>query len=199
EDTTVVTDEGDVPISQIQIGDFVLAWNQETNEITFERVTDTIHHTDEIAVYLTIDGEEIETTPEHPFYVEGAGWTEAEDLHRVDTVSPIAQFTSHSNGEAVQWTVLMTGNWHDETSGIGGGEISTDGGGRWQSGLIKNETDWEYIWQSNEVPNGEYFLLVRAIDQAGNIGEPDVVSLVVNNAPPSISITERWWVWEKVY
>lgn len=93
----------------------------------------------------------------------------------------------------------MTGNWHDETSGIGGGEISTDGGGSWQSVLIKNETDWEYIWQSNEVPNGEYFLLVRAIDQAGNIGEPDVVSLVVNNAPPSVSITERWWVWEKVY
>src|SRR5690606_24246650 len=140
EDTTVVTDEGDVPISQIQIGDFVLAWNEETNEITFERVMDTIHHTDEIAVYLTIDGEEIETTPEHPFYVEGAGWTEAEDLHRVDTVSPIAQFTSHSNGEAVQGRVLMTGNWHDETSGIGGGEISTDGGGSWQSVLIKNET-----------------------------------------------------------
>ncbi|MBX3038600.1 MAG: hypothetical protein KF758_16940 [Anaerolineales bacterium] len=116
---------------------------------------------------------------------------------RIDTVSPIAQITSHSNGEVVQGRVLLTGKHHDETSGIGGGEISTDGGVNWQAVLINNETDWEYPWHSNEVPNGEYSLLMRAIDQAGNIGEPDVVSLVVSNAPPSVSITERWWIWEE--
>ena len=115
---------------------------------------------------------------------------------RIDTIPPVAQFTSHSNGEVVQGRVLLTGKHHDETSGIGGGEISTDGGMSWQAVLINNETDWEYPWQSNEVPNGEYSLLVRAIDQAGNIGEPDVVSLVVSNEPPSVSITKRWWIWE---
>ncbi|HUG35094.1 MAG TPA: Hint domain-containing protein [Anaerolineales bacterium] len=69
-DTEVATDEGDTlrAISQIQIGDYVLAWDEETNTISFYPVTDTIHHTDETIFHLTIDGETLETTPEHPFY-----------------------------------------------------------------------------------------------------------------------------------
>lgn len=47
---------------------------------------DTIHHTDEVIVHLTIDGEELETTPEHPFYVEGEGWVNAEDLEVGDDI-----------------------------------------------------------------------------------------------------------------
>lgn len=49
-DTEVSTDEGDKPISQIQIGDYVLAWDEETNMISFYPVTYTIHHTDETIV-----------------------------------------------------------------------------------------------------------------------------------------------------
>lgn len=85
-DTEVPTIEGDQPISQIQIGDYVLAWDEETNSISFYPVTDTIHHTDETIVHLTIDGEELETTPEHPFYVEGEGWVNAEDLQVGDDI-----------------------------------------------------------------------------------------------------------------
>ncbi|MEW6085687.1 MAG: Hint domain-containing protein [Chloroflexota bacterium] len=85
-DTEVATDEGDKPISQIQIGDYVLAWDEETNSISFYPVMDTIHHTDEVIVHLTIDGEELETTPEHPFYVEGEGWVNAEDLEVGDDI-----------------------------------------------------------------------------------------------------------------
>ena len=33
-----------------------------------------------------IDGEELETTPEHPFYVEGEGWVQAEDLQLGDDI-----------------------------------------------------------------------------------------------------------------
>lgn len=42
--TEVATDEGDTlrAISQIQIGDYVLAWDEETNLISFYPVTDTI-------------------------------------------------------------------------------------------------------------------------------------------------------------
>jgi hypothetical protein len=35
---------------------------------------------------LIINGEWIETTPEHPFYVEGKGWIDAEDLQIGDQI-----------------------------------------------------------------------------------------------------------------
>jgi len=79
-DTQVATRDGEKPISEIRIGDYVLAWDQETGEISFYPVTDTIHHTDRTVVRLTIDGETLTTTPEHPFYVEGQGWVKAKDL-----------------------------------------------------------------------------------------------------------------------
>lgn len=49
-DTDVATDESAKDISQIQIGDYVLAWDEETNTISFYSVMDTIHHTDEVIV-----------------------------------------------------------------------------------------------------------------------------------------------------
>ena len=46
---------------------------------------------------------------------------------RVDTVPPIAQITSHSNGEVVQGDVRIAGSLEDGMSGPQGGEISIDG------------------------------------------------------------------------
>jgi hypothetical protein len=37
---------------------------------------------------------------------------------------------------------------------------------------------------------------MRGMDQAGNIGNAVPISLTLNNAPPSVSITKRWWIWE---
>ncbi len=85
-ETKVATKDGEKAISKIQIGDFVLAWNSETNQISFSRVTDTIHHTDKTIVRLTIGDETITTTPEHPFYVEGKGWVYAKDLKVGDSI-----------------------------------------------------------------------------------------------------------------
>lgn len=64
----------------------MLAWNEASGEIGYYQVTDTIHHTDEVVANIIIDGEWIETTPEHPFYVEGKGWTDAEDLQIGDQI-----------------------------------------------------------------------------------------------------------------
>ncbi|MGC1377270.1 MAG: polymorphic toxin-type HINT domain-containing protein, partial [Anaerolineales bacterium] len=85
-DTQVATQDGEKPISEIQIGDYVLAWNAETGEISFHPVTDTIHHTDQTIVKLTIDDETLTATPEHLFYVEGKGWVNAKDLQVGDAV-----------------------------------------------------------------------------------------------------------------
>jgi hypothetical protein len=49
---------------------------------------------------------------------------------------------------------------------------------------------------SGEVPNGEYTIQMRGMDRAGNDSDVSSISLTVDNAPPAVSITERWWIWE---
>ena len=79
-DTSVTTLEGETPISSIETGDFVLAWNESEGELGYYPVTAVMEHVDLILSYVTLDGEVIVTTPEHPFYVENLGWLPAGDL-----------------------------------------------------------------------------------------------------------------------
>ena len=118
------------------------------------------------------------------------------DVIKVDTVPPVSQFTSPSNGELVQGNVMLAGILEDVTSGSAGGELSSDGGTTWQVVLMDTGDTWSFTWQSNEVPNGQYTLQMRGVDQAGNVGDVASITLVVDNGPPSLSITERWWIWE---
>jgi hypothetical protein len=115
---------------------------------------------------------------------------------RIDTVPPVAQITSHSNGEVVQGDVRFSGSLVDGTSGPAGGDISVDEGNTWQAVSMSAGDGWSYIWHSGEVPNGEYTLQMRGKDRAGNVGDVVSVALTVDNAPPAVSITERWWIWE---
>jgi len=115
---------------------------------------------------------------------------------RVDTIDPIAQITSHSNREVVQGEVHVAGSLEDQMSGPASGEISLDNGTSWQAVSIGMRSAWSYLWHSNEVPNGEYILQMRGIDRAGNVGEVVSITLTVDNGPPAVSITERWWIWE---
>jgi RHS repeat-associated protein len=79
-DTEVLTDEGAVEISEIEVGDLVWAWNESLDENGFYTVTDVFVQVDEVLVYVTIDGELVQTTPEHPFYTNADGWVAAKDL-----------------------------------------------------------------------------------------------------------------------
>jgi hypothetical protein len=76
----VTTQEGEKEIADIQEGDYVLAWNEETNEVGYYEVTDTFSHIDPVLTELIINGEWIETTPEHPFYTLEEGWIPADEL-----------------------------------------------------------------------------------------------------------------------
>ncbi len=67
-DTTVATENGDIAISEIEVGDEVLAYNEVTDEVGEYEVTHVHIHDDPMIVHLVIDGEIVETTPEHPFY-----------------------------------------------------------------------------------------------------------------------------------
>ncbi len=78
----------------------------------YYEVVATIHHTDQVLTELIIDGEWIETTPEHPFYVEGKGWTDAEDLEMGDEVR---QADGTTGTVWLQWNVQKTQEMYNLT------------------------------------------------------------------------------------
>lgn len=85
-DTTVMTDQGDIPISDLEEGMVALAYNEETEEIDYYPVIATWSHQDPVIQYLTIDGELIKTTPNHPFYTAMGEWVAAGKLQIGDTI-----------------------------------------------------------------------------------------------------------------
>ncbi len=85
-DTPVLTSAGLVPIVDIEIGDLVLAYHEGLGASAFYPVEALLAHEDPVVVELTIAGELVETTPEHPFFVEGTGWVPAGELLLGDRV-----------------------------------------------------------------------------------------------------------------
>ena len=82
--TVVATICGSKAIEDIEVGDKVLASDPETGETAYKQVLNTYIYVKDTLVYVTIDGETIETTKEHPFWVEGQGWTKAKFLETGD-------------------------------------------------------------------------------------------------------------------
>ena len=80
-DTEVYTSDGLVCIEDVEVGDSVWAYNSETGETELKEVLNVwVKETDEILHVSTSDGETIDTTTNHPFYVEYKGWVAAGDL-----------------------------------------------------------------------------------------------------------------------
>ena len=62
----------------------VLAWDEETGEVAPKEVVQTyVNETYEL-IHVFVDGEEIITTPAHPFYSPVKGWTNAVHLRAGD-------------------------------------------------------------------------------------------------------------------
>jgi hypothetical protein len=74
------------PISTLTIGDDVLAYNEATGEVDYYPILATIVHQDQVVQLLTIDGETIVTTPNHPFYTIAEEWIPAGQLQVGDLV-----------------------------------------------------------------------------------------------------------------
>ena len=82
--TLVLTVAGTVAIETIQVGDMVWAWDEETGEVAPKEVVETyVNETYEL-IHVFVDGEEIVTTPSHPFYSPVKGWTNAIHLRAGD-------------------------------------------------------------------------------------------------------------------
>ncbi|MBQ8912988.1 MAG: Hint domain-containing protein, partial [Lachnospiraceae bacterium] len=84
--TKIRTSDGEKNIEDIQVGDEVYACDVETGEIGLKKVKQTFVHDETEIVHVTIAGETIDTTAEHPFYVEGYGFKLAGELQSGDKV-----------------------------------------------------------------------------------------------------------------
>ena len=117
--TLILTDEGEKPIEDIEVGDYVYAENEETGERGFKRVKRLFRNETNVVVTVTVNGDKIETTEGHPFYVvdvdgerdivrfkgsDCENWVLAKDL-KVGDVVKLAN-GSTSTIEAVEIVVL---------------------------------------------------------------------------------------------
>ena len=80
----MATQSGLVPIEDIQPGDLVWAHDPETGETALKPVVQTFRNETAEWIHVTVNGETLTCTPEHPFYVPKKGWTSAVDLRAGD-------------------------------------------------------------------------------------------------------------------
>ncbi|KOP68476.1 hypothetical protein AMS62_26965 [Bacillus sp. FJAT-18019] len=80
--TKVLTDEGEKNIEDIEVGDKVLAKdeNNPDGELAYMEVTALYRNQRDDIIKLHVREQVIETTDNHPFWVEGKGWVFADDL-----------------------------------------------------------------------------------------------------------------------
>ncbi|NDI36496.1 polymorphic toxin-type HINT domain-containing protein [Chengkuizengella sediminis] len=78
--TKVLTEDGEKPIEEIQVGDKVLAKDDVTGEMGYKEVVGLFQREADEIYSLYIENEIIEVTAEHPFWLDGEGWTLVKDL-----------------------------------------------------------------------------------------------------------------------
>ena len=82
--TEILTANGLQAIETVQTGDYVWAWDEATGDVALKEVVETyINETDEL-IHVFVNGEEIISTPTHPFYSPVKGWTDACKLRAGD-------------------------------------------------------------------------------------------------------------------
>ena len=115
---------------------------------------------------------------------------------RIDTEPPTSLFVGQSNHEVVSKTVGLGGLASDTGSGVQSLEISFDSGGTWLPAILSGDT-WSFKWDTSLITNGVYTAWVRATDAAGNVENPTAsLTLIVDNLPPQVTLTDWWWIWE---
>ena len=120
---------------------------------------------------------------------------------KVDTEKPTSKFTSPlqaSTNTLIRAVYELVGSSSDTVSGVSSAEISLDGK-TWLPLGISSSGIWQYSWDTSSWLDGEYPVVVRTTDVAGNQEATQTgarVILLVNNAPPHIKLTPEWFIWQ---
>ncbi|MEZ4869236.1 MAG: polymorphic toxin-type HINT domain-containing protein [Caldilineaceae bacterium] len=204
--TPVATDEGDVAISAIQVGDQVLAWDEARGATGYYTVTATLAQVDPVVVKLTIDGETIKTTPEHPFYkVETAPWvtvgategrwTPAGELHagdqilQADGTTSVVQTVVFEATPQVMYN-LTVADAHTYT--VGDGEWVVHNACNWLGGKpTRDKIGNQLVGDAQRLfyrLDDEWKRTVIAVAQGGN---EKIVTAFINTNPQALREIER--------
>lgn len=79
-DTLVATEQGERAIRDLKPGDRVWSFDEASGREVLERVKFSFHRPGKGLRAVVAQGETLYTTDEHPFRVEGKGWTKARDI-----------------------------------------------------------------------------------------------------------------------
>jgi hypothetical protein len=117
--TLVATREGKKPIETIEVGDEVLSRDANTGQLVYQPVLQLRVTPDRYLVQVDTEREDgakdrFKTTPNHPFWVEGKGWTEAAQLVPGDKL-----FSAHGG-----WLRVTANTWLQETATVYNFEVA---------------------------------------------------------------------------
>lgn len=82
--TLIAVETGYVTIESIKAGDLVWATAPDTGETALKQVVQTFRNETEEWIHVTVNGETITCTNEHPFYSPNRGWVAACQLRAGD-------------------------------------------------------------------------------------------------------------------
>jgi hypothetical protein len=114
--TLIQTEHGTKPIEDIQIGDLVWAYDEDTNTTALQPVVDIMQNESDHTISLYTETEVIETTALHPFYTQD-GWKDASELQAGDKIKTqnsqeITIETTQFNYEPKKVYNFTVGNFH---------------------------------------------------------------------------------------
>lgn len=112
EGTAVDQPEGPSAIEDLQVGDLVMGYDEETGQEGAFAVS-KLHRRIALGYLLLVIGgsDTLAVTPEHPFYKEHAGWTSADKLHIGDRIvsESDASFVASTGKGAIDHVGVVTG------------------------------------------------------------------------------------------
>jgi len=111
---------------------------------------------------------------------------------RIDSIPPEAVILSPeiNEGKYFGGVVHVGGMCTDTGSGLARCEVSINGGD-WVP-VQMSEGSWGMEVDTAGMDRGELVVNVRAVDQAGNTGEPAALSLPLDNTAPKVDLPDRW-------
>ncbi|MBN2056459.1 Ig-like domain repeat protein [bacterium] len=105
----------------------------------------------------------------------------------IDRTAPVSDITEPSVGDCLSGSVTITGTSSDQGCGVESVLVSVDGGATYAT-ATGTET-WSYVWAAGG--EGEYTILVKAVDLAGNEQEsPATVTVTIDQTGPATTIEE---------
>ncbi len=120
--TLIHAENGLFPIEAIKPGDKVWSYNEKTDEIALKEVLNTMAREVDATIKLQVGSEEIETTAEHPFFVDNE-WKDASYLEEGEEIININREKSKINSSTYNYIRKKVFNfevadWHTYFVGL---------------------------------------------------------------------------------